>query len=175
MPRIAREIDAAVKAVSIARLYFHTEEPAAAAELDIQLWKLLKRGSPVLRTEMAEQLAQVENGPRRTLRALACDPDPEVAGPVLRGSQMISDAAISEMARCKGDGHLLAIAHRRNLSSQISGILARRGGPAVLDALARNLTATFSGPGRVTLVHRLRQFERSRLKSALRAQAHAEI
>ena len=83
MPRIAREIDDALKAVTLARCYFHSEGPQAQ-ELDLQLWRLLKHGSAILRAEMADQLSEIPNGPPCTLRALACDPDPEVASPVLQ-------------------------------------------------------------------------------------------
>ena len=157
MREIMREIEDALEAVVLARAYFHVEgqEPEAAA-LDLKLWKLLKRGSPLLRAEMAAQLRKRKDAPPRTIRALACDPDPEIAGPILSASPALSDVAIAEMARCKEDVHLAAIALRRNLSPKISGILARRGGAAVLDALAKNRTASFTPDGREIFERRLR-------------------
>jgi uncharacterized protein (DUF2336 family) len=154
MPRIAREIDDALKAVTLARCYFHSEGPQAQ-ELDLQLWRLLKHGSAILRAEMADQLSEIPNGPPCTLRALACDPDPEVASPVLQRWSAICDVAIAEMARCKGDDHLCAIAARENLNEKIFGILARRGGKKVLDVLAANRTARSSAEGRHTMERRL--------------------
>jgi uncharacterized protein (DUF2336 family) len=156
MIRIVREIEDALEAVALARAYFNLEQQEPeATDLDLKLWQLLKRGSPLLRAEMAEQLANLPNGPPRTLRALACDPEPEIAGPILSASPAISDAAIAEMARCKADGHLAAIAMRPNLSPKVSGILARRGGPSVLHALSRNHSVRLSAQGREILERRL--------------------
>jgi uncharacterized protein (DUF2336 family) len=160
MPRIARELDDASKAVALARMFLHAAEPAAG-DLDLQLWKLLKKGSSILRAEVAEQLAPLVNGPPRTLRALAHDPDPEVAGPVLQRSAAISNTAIAEMARCKGDKHSEAIAARRNLHEKITGILIRRGGLSVLAALGGNETAAISAEGLHHLTMRLRHHEQA--------------
>jgi len=65
------------------------------------------------------------------------------------------------MARCKGDSHLNAIADRRRLNAKITGILARRGGPQVLETLARNETAAFSTEGRHCLEMRLKHRRRA--------------
>ena len=169
MPRIARELDDAFKAVALARMFLHAAEPAAS-DLDLQLWKLLKKGSSILRAEVAEQLAPLVNGPPRTLRALAHDPDPEVAGPVLQYSAAISNTAIAEMARCKGDKHLEAIAARRNLHEKITGILIRRGGLSVLAALGGNETAAISAEGLHHLAMRLRHHEQASRRSERRLQ-----
>src|SRR5215213_4428568 len=106
MPRIAREIADGLEAVATARHFFK------AGELDLQLWKKLKASSPLLRTEMAGQLAPIPSAPSHTIRGLACDQDPEIAGPVLERSSALPDVTIAEMARCKGDDHLVAIAAR---------------------------------------------------------------
>ena len=156
MPRIAREVDDAFKAVALARMFLHAAE-AAAGDLDLQLWKLLKKGSSILRAEVAEQLAPLVNGPPRTLRALAHDPDP-------------SNTAIAEMARCKGDKHLEAIAARRNLHEKITGILIRRGGLSVLAALGGNETAAISAEGLHHLAMRLRHHEQASRRSERRLQ-----
>ena len=84
---------------------FLTAGAPDARGLDLRLWKLLKQGSAILRAELATQLAQLPHGPALTLRGLAHDPDPDVAGPVLEHSAAITNAAIAEMARCKGDAH----------------------------------------------------------------------
>lgn len=156
MPKIARETDDALKAVALARSFFAASE-ADRTTIDIRLWKLLKAGSPILRAEMAERLAPVADAPRLTLRALACDPDPEVALPVLRRSAAISDRALAEVARCKGDDHLAAIACRRGLDQNVTAILVRRGGARVLQALAQNRSARFYQASRRRLALRLKR------------------
>jgi uncharacterized protein (DUF2336 family) len=167
MPRLARDIDEALKAVELARLYFHSDEPTSS-EVDVRLLKLLKGGSPVLRAEMADQLAHAPNGPPRTLRALACDPDPEVSGIVLRYSDVISDATLAEVARCKGDRHLKAIAGRRRLTPKVAGVLIRRGGPEVLRMLAANRTTDLPKHAWHRIEARLRQHQAAKRKAALR-------
>lgn len=152
------QIDDALKAVSILRMFAQASEPAAGT-LDLELLKLLREGGPVLRAELAEQLAHLTSGPPRTIRALAHDSYPEVAGPILQYSRAISDAALAEMARCKGDEHLKSIAGRPHLNAKITGILARRGGAQVLKTLASNKTAAFSAEGRHRLQVRLKQHE----------------
>jgi uncharacterized protein (DUF2336 family) len=153
MPRIAREIADGLEAVATARHFFKADE-LEAGELDLRLWKKLKASSPLLRTEMAEQLAPIPNAPTHTIRALACDQDPEIAGPVLERSSALPDVTIAEMARCKGDDHLVAIAARPNLDPHITSILARRGSARVLSTLAANETACFSSEG----LQRMRSF-----------------
>jgi uncharacterized protein (DUF2336 family) len=155
MPRIAREIADGLEAVAIARHFFKADE-LEAGELDLQLWKKLKASSPGLRAEMAEQLAPIPNAPSHTIRALACDPHPEIAGPVLEQSSALPDVTIAEMARCKGDDQLVAIAARPNLDAHITSILSRRGSARVLSTLAANETACFSNEG----LQRMRRFLR---------------
>jgi uncharacterized protein (DUF2336 family) len=160
MPRITREIADGLKAIEIAREFFKAAGPDAG-ELDFELWRLLKAGSSSLRAEMAEQLAPLPNAPSHTVRALACNPNPKVAGPVLRRSTALPDATIAEMARCKGEEHLVAIAARPNLDCHITSILSRRGSVGVLSTLACNNTAGFSTEG----LERLRRFCRRPTKS----------
>ncbi|MDF3063121.1 MAG: hypothetical protein K0S06_3230 [Microvirga sp.] len=140
MPKVEREINDALKAVALTRRYFQAEEPKRR-ELDLQLWRMLKQGSAILRAEMAEHLVRRPNGPPITLRALACDPEPEVALPVLRLSDAISDAALAEIARCKSEDHQIAIAARPHINSRVAAVVARRGSPRVLETLARNPAA----------------------------------
>jgi hypothetical protein len=81
MPRIAREIAHGLEAVATARHFFKADE-LEAGELDLLLWKELKASSSLLR---AEQLAPIPNAPSHTIRSLACDQDPEIAGSVWSG------------------------------------------------------------------------------------------
>jgi uncharacterized protein (DUF2336 family) len=116
----------------------------------------LKVGGSTLRAEMAGQLASNPNAPPHTIRGLAYDPAPNIAGPVLKQSRSLPDVTIAEMARCKDEDHLVAIAARANLDSHITGILTRRGSVRVLSVLASNRTASFSEQG----IQRLRKFRR---------------
>jgi uncharacterized protein (DUF2336 family) len=79
----------------------------------------------------------------------------------LRQSPALPDVTIAEMARCKGEEHLVAIAARPNLDPHITSILSRRGRVGVLSTLACNDTAGFSPEG----LQRLRRFRRRPTKS----------
>jgi uncharacterized protein (DUF2336 family) len=120
-----------------------------AYEVDETLALLLKSSSPSLKIEVAERLAHVPEGPRRTIRLLAYDNQPAVAVPVLRYSELLSPDEIAAIARLRGapvpsQDHLAAIASRRNLHAEVTDILVHSGSGEVLDALAHNDTAQFS-------------------------------
>jgi len=57
---------------------------ADADEVDEMLATLLRHTSPSLKLEVAERLAHVSQGPRRTMHLLAHDKEPSIAVPVLR-------------------------------------------------------------------------------------------
>jgi uncharacterized protein (DUF2336 family) len=146
--RIRAEID------RVMRDYVQASE-AQADVLDIRLLKLLKAAAPSLRAEAAERLAGVRRCPPRSVRSLACDPDPHVAAAILRRSAIICERTLVEMALCKGQAHLEAIAARRNLAESVTRILVRRGDRLVLQTLARNRTAVIAPPCRRRLLARL--------------------
>lgn len=123
--------------------------------LDVQLLKLLKRAPPSLRAECAERLSGLLHCPPLSARALACDPDPEVARPILRRCSAICERTLVEMALCKGQQHLEAIAGRKRLPGRVTRILLRRGDKLVLQTLARNRTAEIAPHCRRRLEARL--------------------
>ena len=122
MPRIAREVDDAFRAVTLTRLFLAAGAPDAR-RLDLKLWKLLKRGSAILRAELATQLAQLPHGPTLTLRGLACDPDPDVAGPVLEHSAALkrypppAGRASGQCSVCGSESRVCLNSRRRTASA----------------------------------------------------------
>ena len=132
-------------AVSFLFSNLHVSVPEQDARIfDLALWKRLKAASPGVRADVAKRLAHLERGPSVTLRALACDPDPAVSLPVLRHSSALTENALAEIARCKSDAHLEALASRPGLTAEVTSILIRRGSRRVIETLARNGTAIFS-------------------------------
>ena len=121
--------------------YDRGEGAAHGGNPDIRLLKLLRQASAELRIEAAERLAGVPQCPSLIARALACDADAEVACPILRRSTALCDRTLAEMALCKGQLHLEALAGRRNLPQGVARILVRRGDRLTLQALARNRSA----------------------------------
>ena len=105
---------------------------------------LLRRSDGPARVAVAERLAAAASGPDLTVRDLALDPEPAVAAPVLRRSPLVGDADLIVAARLGGDGHLRALAERPDVPDPVTAIVAARGSPAVLRALAANPTALLS-------------------------------
>jgi hypothetical protein len=106
-------------------------------------WLARDQEIPV-RARLAGRLARLERGPALTLRMLALDPCPKVAGPVLRHAQPLSEDDLIDVARVQGEAHLCAIAERRYITQAITDLLVGRGTWPVLRAVAANLTARLS-------------------------------
>src|SRR6202000_1290302 len=75
-------------------------------------------------------------------------------GPLLRRSPVIDDAALVEIARFKGQGHLLAMSEPATLSSDLTDVIVRRGDRDVVRRAAGNSGALFSEAGYSALIKR---------------------
>ena len=106
------------------------------------------------RAALAQQLADIANVPPLTIRALACDDQLDVAGPVLARSERLDDSTLLENAGTKGQDHLRAIAQRKSLGEGLTDVLVRRGNRDVVRSLAENPGARFSTFGFSLLVGR---------------------
>jgi uncharacterized protein (DUF2336 family) len=120
-----------------------------AKACDQTLAALVRNTSVSLKIEVAERLAHLEDGPRRTIRMLAHDSVPAVAVPVLRYSPLLTEDELAAIAclrseRGLSEEHLAALAARRDLNARITDILTGHGTWRVLEALAGNETAQFS-------------------------------
>ena len=106
------------------------------------------------RAELAERLSRLINAPRGLVGQLARDDEVAIASPLLRRSPVIDDKALIEIARLKGQGHLLAMSERPTLSSGVTDVLVRRGDRDVVRRAAGNAGALFSQAGYSTLIKR---------------------
>jgi uncharacterized protein (DUF2336 family) len=97
--------------------------------------------------ELGQRLAPVANAPERVIRRLARNDAIAVAGPVLAQSTRLEDADLVDIAKSKGQAHLLAIAGRRALGQAVTDVLLRRGNPYVKRNVAANPAASFSAAG----------------------------
>ncbi|HKH00745.1 MAG TPA: DUF2336 domain-containing protein [Bradyrhizobium sp.] len=107
-----------------------------------------------LRADLAERLSVLGNAPRALVGQLAGDDDITIAGPLLRRSAVIDEGALIEIARSKGQGHLLAISERPKLSVDLTDVIVRRGDRDVVRRAAGNAGALFSEDGYSTLIKR---------------------
>jgi uncharacterized protein (DUF2336 family) len=107
-----------------------------------------------VRADLAERLAAIPNAPRGIVGQLARDVEIKVAAPVLRASPLLDEATLVEIARSRGQEHLLAMAGRGNLSEPVTDVIVRRGSREVLRQVAGNDGARFSASGYGSLIKR---------------------
>jgi uncharacterized protein (DUF2336 family) len=121
------------------------------AVFDDVLCQLVKRIETKAIVELSSRLAPVDNAPIEVIRRLARDDSIAVAQPVLSRSVRLTSEDLIEVAKSKGQQHLLAIAGRQNLSSAVTDVLVVRGDRDVRHKLADNAGAAFSESGLATL------------------------
>ena len=103
---------------------------------------------------LATRLAPIANSPPKIIRTLAFNDAIEVAGPVLSQSPRLDEETLVELASQKGQGHMLAIAHRPSLSEAVTTVLVKRGDRDVVTMTVGNAGARFSNLGFAMLVQR---------------------
>jgi uncharacterized protein (DUF2336 family) len=129
------------------------------AAVDGVLAHLIARVEAATVIQLSEALATIDRAPRQTIRQLALHEQPQVAAPVLRHSNCLSDADLLEIVKSRGQQHLLAICDRKTLNEALTDALMRFGDVNVSNALARNSGARFSECGYATLVGRAERDE----------------
>src|SRR5215207_8230689 len=134
---------------------FCTAKSSEAREETERAILLALRAAPTpIHLRIAEELTGLRVCPLLVARWLACDADAHVASVVLAKCSGLSERTLVEMALCKGQVHLEAMATRRGLSEQVSRVLVRRGDDVVLEALARNRTASITAHCRRRMLDR---------------------
>jgi uncharacterized protein (DUF2336 family) len=106
------------------------------------------------RADLAERLSLLANAPRMLVGQLARENEMSIAGPLLRRSTVIDEEVLIEIARSKGQGHLLAIAERSVLSPDLTDAIVRRGDREAIRRAAGNAGARFSQIGYSALIKR---------------------
>jgi uncharacterized protein (DUF2336 family) len=109
------------------------------------------------RAELAERLSVLANAPRGLVGQLAREDEILIAGPLLRRSPVIDEGALIEIARIKGQAHLLAMSERPTLSPGLTDVIVHRGDREVVRRAAGNAGALFSRAGYSTLIKRAGQ------------------
>jgi uncharacterized protein (DUF2336 family) len=121
---------------------------------DDVLCRLVAEIEAKARAEMAKSLAPIANAPAELMRHLARDDDIAVAGPVLQQSARLLETDLVELAKTKGQAHLVAIAVRDGIGEAVTDVLVRRGDPEVVRNVADNTSARLSEGGFSALVRR---------------------
>lgn len=106
------------------------------------------------RALLAERLGPAAQAPLQVIKNLAYDDAIEVAGPVLTQSKRIDGQTLVDIARTKGQPHLMAISKRPSISPPVTDVLVARGDEGVVRSVANNSGAKFSDSGFWRLVQR---------------------
>jgi uncharacterized protein (DUF2336 family) len=153
----ARRAEAALR---IAALFF--EDAAKLRESHVALFddiliSLVPYVKTVGRAELAARFSLLANAPPALVGQFARENDILVSGPVLRRSPVLDEEVLLEVARLRGQGHLLAMAERSTLSPRLTDVMVQRGDRDVVRRTAGNAGAAFSAPGYQALVKRAMQ------------------
>jgi uncharacterized protein (DUF2336 family) len=106
------------------------------------------------RAELATRLAHIDHAPINIIHKLAFDDSIDVAGPVLRDSERLDAQTLVANAQTKGQPHLLAISKRKSLEHSVTDVLVTRGDREVVNSVANNAGARFSGSGFLHMIKR---------------------
>jgi len=109
------------------------------------------------RAELAERMSQISNAPKALVGRLARENEILVAGPILRRSPVLDEQALLEIARVRGQSHLLAMSERPKLSPDLTDVIVQRGDRDVIRRTAGNAGALFSETGYTELIKRASQ------------------
>lgn len=166
---IADEVEAAIAAGSIDRCCemaervatlfaasagsFGIEQHALFADIferlvdTIELRALADVSARIALAELSLLLAPVSQAPTAVVRRLARHEDITIAGPVLTESPRLSSDDLVDLARTRGEDHLLAIAGRWWLQEVVTDALLARRYPRVSHQLMKNPGAKVSPAG----------------------------
>src|SRR6202790_3818489 len=106
------------------------------------------------RTQLAKRLARFDDAPVNIINKLAFDDSIDVAGPVLQESERLETYALVANACTKSQPHLLAISKRKSLEHAVTDVLVTRGNREVVNSVAKNDGARFSGFGFLHMIKR---------------------
>lgn len=115
---------------------------------------LVPHAEVAARAELAERLSVLGNAPPMLVDLLAREDEIAIAGPLLRRSPAIAEPTLIEIARMRGQGHLLAISERPILPFGVTDVIVRRGDREVVRRVAGNAGARFSSAGYSSLIKR---------------------
>lgn len=113
----------------------------------IELRTIADVSARIALAELSCQLAPVPQAPASVIRFLARHDDISVAGPVLTESPVLKNDDLIEIARAKGEKHLIAIAGRWWLQEVVTDSLLIRRFPSVSRRLVANPGARLSAAG----------------------------
>ena len=125
--------------------------------------------------EMSAQLAPVRQAPASVVRRLARHDDISVAAPVLTESARLTSDDLIELAKTKGEKHLLAISARWWLQEIVTDALLARRFPSVSRRLVDNPGARVSAAGFAIVIAQAASDPELAIATGIRADLPSEL
>jgi uncharacterized protein (DUF2336 family) len=141
----------------------------------IELRALADVSARIALAELSSQLAPISQAPGSVIRHLARHDDISVAGPVLMESPILKSDDLIEIARTKGEKHLIAIAGRWWLQDVVTDSLLIRRFPNVSRRLVTNPGARVSAAGFAMIVAQAAADPELAVVTGIRADLPAEL
>jgi uncharacterized protein (DUF2336 family) len=118
----------------------------------IELRSVTDISARIALVELSAQLAPIPQAPPSVVRQLARNDEISIAAPVLQESARLDEDDLVEIARSKGEPHLLAISSRWWLKEAVTDALISRRFPSVSRRLVSNPGARVSANGYAIIV-----------------------
>jgi uncharacterized protein (DUF2336 family) len=129
-------------------------QPSHIELFDHILTGIVPQTETAARADIATRMAALANAPPLLVGQLAREDNIAIAGPVLRRSPVLDEKTLIEIARMRGQDHLLAMTERSKLSANLTDVMVQRGERDVIRRAAANAGANFSPIGYSALVKR---------------------
>jgi len=141
----------------------------------IELRALADVSARIALAEMSAQLAPSPQAPATVIRRLARHEEISVAGPVLTESPKLSNEDLIEIAKAKGEKHLIAIAGRWWLQEAVTEALLSRSYASVSRKLVSNPGARVSAAGFVVILAQAKSDPELAIATGIRADLPHEL
>jgi len=141
----------------------------------IELRAIADVSARIALAELSAQLAPVPQAPAAVIRRLARHEEISVAAPVLTESPKLSNDDLIEIAKARGEKHLIAIAGRWWLQEVVTDVLLTRRFPKVSKRLVNNPGARLSAAGFVLILAQAKSDPELAVETGIRADLPAEL
>jgi uncharacterized protein (DUF2336 family) len=138
------------------------------------LAKLVREMEMRLRQDLAARLARIDSVPHELVVMLAND-EIEVARPVLMQSKVLREPDLIEIVKHRSQEHLLAVALRAPLSSEVADAIVDHGDEKVIEQLLKNSDASLSRRALEYLVAESQQVDKFQQPLLARADLPTEL
>ena len=141
----------------------------------IELRSVADISARVALADMSAQLAPIPQAPPSVVRHLARNDEISIAAPVLQESARLDEDDLVEIAKSKGEPHLLAISSRWWLKEAVTDALISRRFPSVSRRLVSNPGARVSANGFAIIVTQAKSNPELAVEAGIRVDLPADL